>query len=127
MSRNIAGGFKPSTVSLGGATKRELTRDELLAQASAERESRAQIKARTRAATRIQVLWRGHFTRVREASSLVAAWKEKHARLAANPALEVTAASISGLVFMHGSCICEVDVRSAATSSFIRCVGDAVA
>ncbi|KAG2483869.1 hypothetical protein HYH03_017266 [Edaphochlamys debaryana] len=81
---------------LGGATRKEQTRDELLAQVRAERAARTGAKHSARAAVAIQRAWRGHAARRRLRAALVEAWGRSYGPLVAAADARLSAEDVAG-------------------------------
>ncbi|KAF6266492.1 hypothetical protein COO60DRAFT_942 [Scenedesmus sp. NREL 46B-D3] len=70
---------------LGGASKKETTREALLQQAQADRASRGEARVRSKAATTIQSHWRSHTARAALRQQLLQQWHASYAGAAAQP------------------------------------------
>ncbi|GFR45588.1 hypothetical protein Agub_g6983 [Astrephomene gubernaculifera] len=68
---------------LGGSTRKEQTRDELLDAVRSERAARSDARQRNRAAALIQRTWRGHAARRRLRAALVSEWAAEYGPLVA--------------------------------------------
>ncbi|KXZ51497.1 hypothetical protein GPECTOR_12g460 [Gonium pectorale] len=81
---------------LGGATRKEKTRDELLEAVRAERAARGETRLRARAALTIQRTWRGHAARRRLRAALAAEWAATYGSMVAAPEARLGAEEVAG-------------------------------
>ncbi|KAG2440299.1 hypothetical protein HXX76_004410 [Chlamydomonas incerta] len=81
---------------LGGATRKEQTRDELLEAVRAERAARSGAKAKVKSAVVIQRAWRGHAARRRLRATLVSEWATSFGPLVAAPTTQIAAVDVAG-------------------------------
>ncbi|MEW5309057.1 MAG: hypothetical protein WDW38_000969 [Sanguina aurantia] len=81
---------------LGGHTKKEQTREELLEGVRRERELRNETRARAKAALTVQRHWRGFASRTTTCNALLAAWWCEFQPLVARPTVQLPAGVVAG-------------------------------
>ncbi|GMH32392.1 hypothetical protein BSKO_00226 [Bryopsis sp. KO-2023] len=86
---------RKSGVRLGGASKKETSKDELVKQVHLERKLRAKHREQTAAAELIQRFWRGHALRKRFGEQRFVGWVERFGPIAANQEAKVSAKQIA--------------------------------
>mmetsp|Transcript_17431 Transcript_17431/g.48587 ORF Transcript_17431/g.48587 Transcript_17431/m.48587 type:complete len:870 (+) Transcript_17431:468-3077(+) len=80
--------------SLGGATRKEETREEVLRKAKEERAARQSAKQQTKAATAIQSAWRGHVARRDFKAGLAAQWVAEFSSTVADTSKQLKAKDV---------------------------------
>ncbi|MEW5298302.1 MAG: hypothetical protein WDW36_001442 [Sanguina aurantia] len=89
-------GFKQLTKpKLGGHTRKEQTREELLEGVRRERELRNETRARAKAALTVQRHWRGFASRTTTCDALLAAWWYEFQPLVARPTVQLPAGVVA--------------------------------
>jgi hypothetical protein len=93
-------------IALGGKSKKESTREEVLNKAKAERAARTAAKQQQKAATVIQAAWRSQATRSSLCRDLLQQWQASYAGAAAKPDALVPGPDLSHAVRLAlGACL----------------------